>query len=174
MLSKKKGGGACASWREGGGCLMQISTIEGSQGCLNKGGGGLFEPGGGGLFGGNSCCCFCLSVWGNSCWWGVLFHLAGGGCGPGPCLPIFCFFEDFTSGSCVCIGFMLSLTSGCCAWWSSCLHMSFIVGMVLFLLSGRCACWGSCVCMGFMLRPAVRLVELVFSHEFHRWDGVVF
>ena len=60
---------------------------------MNKGGGGLFEPGGGGLFGGNSCCCFCLSVWGNSCWCEVLFHLAGGGCGPGPCLPIFCFFK---------------------------------------------------------------------------------
>ena len=88
MLSKKKGGGACGKGvlLGGGFCLMQISTIEGSQGCLNKGGGGclnrgggLFEPGGGGLFGGNSCCCFCLSVWGNSCWWGVLFHLAGGG-----------------------------------------------------------------------------------------------
>ena len=51
MLSKKKGGGLWkgggSSWR--GFCLMQISTIEGSEGCLNKRAGGLFEPGGGGV-----------------------------------------------------------------------------------------------------------------------------
>ena len=54
-------------------------------------------------------------------------------------------------------------------------------GVVSFL-SGLCACWDSCVCRGFFypwngvvffnIRP-LRPVELVFLHEFHRWNGVV-
>ena len=87
------------------------------------------------------------------------------------------FFKDFTWGSCVCIGFMLCLTSGRCAWWSSCFHMSFIVGMVLFIGIWPLRRLGLVRLHGFhalsYVRP-LRLVELVFSHEFHRWGGVVF
>ena len=55
-------------------------------------------------------------------------------------------------------------------------------GGVVSFLSGLCACWDSRVCRGFFypwngvvffnIRP-LRPVELVFLHEFHRWNGVV-
>ena len=84
--------------------------------------------------------------------------------------------------SCVCRGFMLSLEwccffliSGLCARWSLCFYMSFIVGMVLFLFYLAFAPAGTRAFAGVScyVRP-LRLVELVFSHGFHRWDGVVF
>ena len=75
------------------------------------------------------------------------------------------------------------LISGLCAWWSLCFYMSFIVGMVLFLFylafapagtrafaGVSCYPWNGVVF--FNIRP-LRLVELLFLHEFHRWNGVV-
>ena len=70
---------------------------------------------------------------------------------------------------------LFSSISGLCVRWSLCFYMSFIVGMVLFLFYLAFAPAGTRAFAGVScyVRP-LRLVELVFSHGFHRWDGVVF